>query len=172
VPLDQDDLHRIEAALAWPEHQEPRLQRRHAIFRLSRAPALRAVSHAFAVVGPASRRPDSRPLVREVRLDRRAIDQGVDGGLRIRDAEVTVEQVDGWVRELRAIRIPLGGVERNMGLDGTTFTLSTEAGLAAASLRWWWDGPPAWSELTGWARRMMRMLHRCTSPEEAGAEYG
>ncbi|MBK8590140.1 MAG: hypothetical protein IPN77_13610 [Sandaracinaceae bacterium] len=64
-----------------------------------------------------------------------------------------------WLNELRAIRIPIGGLDENVGLDGTRYTLSTEAGMATATLRWWQDGPEAWSELTAWARRTMTALH-------------
>jgi hypothetical protein len=164
MPSDDEHLRRIAAALERPELVDPRLHRRHALFRLSRAPALRAISHAWAVMGPMKGREDGRPIVRELRVDRHA--RGAEAQFRVRDVELTTAVVDTWLTELYDIRIPVGGIERNLGTDGTTYALSTKAGFAALSMSWWADGPPAWRDLTRWARRTMGVLHACTSPDD------
>jgi hypothetical protein len=121
-------------------------------------PSRRATSEAWVVVGPTIRGQDSHPIVREVRVDRVALAQGSPDAILVRDSELTPDVVEAWMNALRTIRIPIGGVEEHMGLDGTSYTLHVEAGMATASLRWWNDGPEAWSELTAWARSTMAEL--------------
>jgi hypothetical protein len=163
MPSDDDEhRRRIAVALERPERVEPPLQRRHLLFRLSRRQL--PISCAWTVMGPVMGREEGRPIVRELRLDHHA--SGAEDPFRVRDVELTTAVVDAWLAELREIRIPVGGVEVNIGLDGTTYSLSTEAGFAKLSVSWWVHGPPAWRELTGWAHRTMGVLHACTSPDD------
>jgi hypothetical protein len=110
-------------------------------------------------------------MVREIRWVRwKGPDDPRPAEPRIRDAEVDVATATGWCREAAGIRIPIVGYQANMGLDGMTYTLSSEAGFASAHLSWWssgWSGGPReWSELTAWARSMMERLHAYVSPAE------
>jgi hypothetical protein len=153
MSTDDDHLQRIEAVLARPELEAPALSQR-ICFRLWRRPARRAVSEAWVVV----HNRDSQPLAREVRVDRNALAKGSPNAIVVRDAKLTLDTLESWMRELHAIRIPVGGVEEHMGLDGATYSLHVEAGWASADLRWWGNGPEEWSELIGWAHRTMTAL--------------
>jgi hypothetical protein len=164
MPLDPVMLQRIDAAFQRPERADPVLERRHALLRLSCAPSLASVSYAWAIVGAEVRRPGSRAVVREIRVTRAG---GEADGVDVRDAEVDLATAEAWCREAAGIRIPIVGVTRNLGCDGTTYTLSCEAGFASVRMTWWCSGPGEWSELTDWARGMMKRLHALTTPGEA-----
>lgn len=163
MTLDPVILQQIDAAFRWPERVEPVLQRRHALLRLSCAPSLASVSHAWAIVGAEVRRPGSQAIVREVRVTR---GRGESDGLEVRDAAIDLATAEAWCREASGIRVPLVGVSKNLGCDGTTYTLSCDAGFASVRMSWWCGGPDEWSELTEWARGMMKRLHALTTPRE------
>lgn len=101
-------------------------------------------------------------MAREIRI---TLSQGHVDGLRVRDAEIDPATVDAWCREAASIRIPLVDISTPPCADGAVYTLSSGVG-ATANVIWYGDGPREWSELTTWARSIMKRLHDRTSPEE------
>ncbi|MBK8254489.1 MAG: hypothetical protein IPK82_17705 [Polyangiaceae bacterium] len=117
-------------------------------------------------MGADPNRPGSKAIVREIRVTRGT---GRGDGLRVCDVEIEPATAEAWGREAASIQIPVLGMAPIIGCDGTTYTLSCDAGFAKLSMGWWSDHPREWAELTTWARSMMRRLHALTSPEESPA---
>jgi hypothetical protein len=154
VTYDPDLILRIEAAMREPESADPPLERRRVLLRLSLSPSLAFTSYSWVIVASDARRPGSPAIVREVRCR-----GGERAGLTVRDVEIDEATTTAWCREAAAIPVPLVGFEKNLGCDGTTYTLFAESGFAFVNLSWWHDGPREWRPLTGWARALMKRLH-------------
>jgi len=62
------------------------------------------------------------------------------------------------MEELRRLPIPVAGIEAPFGLDGEVCGLQCYGYFLATHLRWWAEGPRAWSPFTSSVARLRNTL--------------
>lgn len=96
-----------------------------------------------------------------------SIDTGKET-LRIRDAEVPVDEYAEILVSLGTVRIPLHGLEGGAGLDGSRYGVEYDVDFGRVRLAWWEDHPKEWLPFTSKIRKLQKFLHQCV--EQANHE--
>lgn len=129
---------------------------------------------AWTILLPRS--PDQPALVREAALASGAMIRLMQGKpentrslvaaglLQIRDVSVPRAEAQRLLCESLQLLVPVAGMSRNDGMDGTTYSLSAESGLCSTELVWWQSGPREWERLITWAAAARRHLHELVNP--------
>jgi hypothetical protein len=125
-------------------------------------------SLAWAVIVP--RRQTEKAIIREGAITRQAFLNVMNAAqettqslmaadlVRVRDVSIPLSVVQPLLQSAAQLTVPVVGMSRNDGVDGTTFHLSATSGQCATELVWWASGPPEWGALTAWARTARQLL--------------
>jgi len=73
--------------------------------------------------------------------------------------------VDARRKELTAFTIPAIVDSRGIGLDGTSYEVAFDAGLAQARYRWWHEPPSEWRALHLWLQQTLEALEKVATRE-------
>jgi hypothetical protein len=75
--------------------------------------------------------------------------------------ELTVDDsvLSQAIRKLQGVTFPLTlDAEPDIARDRTSYELHLVGSRIGASLRWWGDPPPEWSNIASWARELVNLL--------------